>query len=110
MMETEFYNNVPLVEGPFIGLTADYAMIPIVGIVMGGLLLISIVCGLICIGFVKAVRGGGSTKAQRKVNQDEARAFQQMERGFRRMEERIDSLETLLMGRSQRTASDREFS
>lgn len=107
-MNTEIYTHGPWWNGPVVGM--DGSIIPVVAIVMTGLLLITIACGMICIGFVKAIRGGGGTKVKRRVDREEAKAFQEMERGFRRMEERIDSLETLLMGRSQQHASDREFS
>jgi hypothetical protein len=96
-------------HGPWLELSNIDALIPIAGIAVGGLVLITLVCGLVCIGFVKALRGGGATRVKRKVDRDEALAFQQLERGFRRMEERIDSLETLLIDRMQPTATDREF-
>lgn len=97
-------------SGPWVGFESMDALIPVVSIVMGSLLIITIVCGIVLIGFVKALRGGGATRVQRRVDRQEAQAFQELERGFRRLEERIDSLETLLMGRSQRAAADREFS
>jgi hypothetical protein len=91
-------------------LLASGSIIPIISIVMGGLLLIVVACGLIGLGFLKAVTGGGSTRVRRKVARQEAEAFQDLERGFRRMEERLDSLETLLMGQPNRPATDRELS
>jgi len=105
MMEVSAYNS-----GPWVGIESLDALIPVVSIVMGSLLIITIVCGAVLIGFVKAIRGGGASRVQRRVNREEAKAFQELERGFRRLEERIDSLETLLMGQSQRAAADREFS
>ena len=63
--------------------------------------------GVLCIGFVKALRGG-SSKATAQVA-DDTRSFQELQRGFRRMEERVESLETLLIDRSRRESVRREF-
>ena len=103
-METTFYSASPWVE-----VVADGTFIPIVGIVMGGLLMIVVACGIMCLMFLKTLTGGGTTRDRRKLEKQEALAFQDLERGFRRMEERLDSLETLLIGRSNRPASSREL-
>ncbi|HIB91901.1 TPA: hypothetical protein EYO57_32730 [Candidatus Poribacteria bacterium] len=84
-------------------------LIPVISILMGGMFLIVITCGLMCLGFVKAITGGGSTRDRRKLERQETEAFQDLERGFRRMEERLDSLETLLIGQPNRPATDREL-
>jgi hypothetical protein len=78
---------------------------PLVGLVFGCLMILTVVCGIMCLGFVKALRGGGATQELRFLEQQEAHDFQKLERGFRRMEERLDSLETLLMGRSNNPPS-----
>jgi hypothetical protein len=79
-------------------------IIPVVSIVMGTLFLITLLMGLFGLGFVNILRGGGSTRRLRQLESQETRAFQDLQRGFKRMEERVDSLETLLLGRS--TSSD----
>ena len=104
-MHTTIYTDTP-----WEAILANGMIIPVVSIVMGGLLLIVVACGLICLGFLKAITGGGSTRDRRKIERQEAEAFQDLERGFRRMEERLDSLETLLIGQPNRPATDRELS
>jgi len=58
---------------------------------------------------MKVITGGGATRDRRKLERQETEAFQDLERGFRRMEERLDSLETLLIGQPNRPATDREL-
>ena len=84
-------------------------LIPVISILMGGMFLIVVTCGLMCLGFVKAITGGGSTRDRRKLERQETQTFQELERGFRNMEKRLDSLETLLIGQPSRPATDREL-
>ena len=84
-------------------------LIPMISILMGGMFLIVVTCGLMCLGFVKAITGGGSTRDRRKLERQETQTFQELERGFRNMEKRLDSLETLLIGQPSRPATDREL-
>jgi len=79
---------------------AEDAAIPALGILMGGLLLFFTVSGLLVLGFVKILRDGGSTRRVRLLEAQERATFQDLQRGFKRMEERIDSLELLLVGPS----------
>ncbi len=83
-------------------------VIPLVGMLFGFLLLLLLSIGGLSVAFVKALRGGGSTRKVRQLEAQEARSFQDLQRGFSRMEERIESLETLFMGRSQHRSYDRE--
>lgn len=76
-------------------------IIPVISIILAFCLLFFGIVGGLCVAFVKAVRGGGSTQTARRIDRSEAMAFQELERGFRRMEDRLSSLETLLMGRAQ---------
>ncbi len=85
---------------------ADF--IPLAGMLFGFILVLVFSIGGLSIAFVKAIRGGGSTRKVRQLEAQEARAFQDLQRGFNRMEERIESLETLFMGRSQGRSYDRE--
>ncbi len=81
-------------------------VIPLVGMLFGFLLLLLLSIGGLSVAFVKALRGGGSTRKVRQLEAQEARVFQDLQRGFSRMEERIESLETLFMGRSQHRSYD----
>ena len=86
-------------------------IVPLVSMLAGFLLVLLVLLisiGGLSIAFIKALRGGGSTRKVRQFEAQEARAFQDLQRGFSRMEERIESLETLFMGRSQHRAYDRE--
>lgn len=72
-------------EGPFI-----------VMIVFGGIVLaLAIIGGTILIG-LKILKGGVSQKGQRQQT-DEARVIQEIYQGLARMEERVESLETILL-------------
>ncbi len=83
-------------------------IIPLAGMLFGFLLILLFSIGGLSIAFVKALRGGGSTRQVRQLEAQETRAFQDLQRGFNRMEERIESLETLFMGRSQERSYNRE--
>ena len=83
-------------------------VIPLAAMLFAFLLILTASIGGLSVAFVKALRGGGSTRKVRQFEAQEARAFQDLQRGFSRMEERIDSLETLFMGRSQSRSYDRE--
>ena len=93
------------------GLLENGTIFPVMGMIFGCILLFTLLCGGMCIAFVKALRGGGSTQKLRHLEHQETRSFQELERGFRRMEERVDSLETLLIGRSTQPnyTTEREF-
>ncbi|MDK1021385.1 MAG: hypothetical protein QGD90_07085 [Candidatus Hydrogenedentes bacterium] len=86
----------------------DGSVIRLAGMLVAFLLILLLSIGGLSVAFVKALRSGGSTRKVRQLEAQEARAFQDLQRGFRRMEERIESLETLFMGRSQHRTYDRE--
>ncbi len=83
-------------------------VISLLGMIFVFLLVLTASIGGLSVAFVKALRSGGSTRKVRQLEAQEARAFQDLQRGFSRMEERIESLETLFMGRSQHRSYDRE--
>ncbi|NLD35737.1 MAG: phage-shock protein [Desulfatiglans sp.] len=58
-----------------------------------------VICSTIVI-MVKMLKGGASSKGQ-KANGDEARMIQEIYQGLARMEERVESLETILMERER---------
>ena len=86
----------------------DGSVIRLAGMLVAFLLILLLSIGGLSVAFVKALRSGGSTRKVRQLEAQEARAFQDLQRGFRRMEERIESLETLFMGRAQHRTYDRE--
>lgn len=83
-------------------------IVPLVAISLAFVLLFFVAMGGIAVAFVKAVRGGGSTRKMRAMEAQEIKAFQNLQKGFSRMQERLESLETLFMGRSQGELVDRE--
>jgi hypothetical protein len=97
------YANVPWHD-----LLNGLPIVPLVAISLGFILLFTVAMGGLTVAFVKAVRGGGSTRRMRELEAQEAKAFYELQRGFTRMTERLESLETLYMGRSQGELVDRE--
>ena len=76
-------------EGPFV-----------VMIVFGSIVLVlAIIASTILMG-LKILKGGFSQKGQ-KNQSDEARVIQEIYQGLARMEERVESLETILMERER---------
>jgi hypothetical protein len=93
---------------PWQDLLNGLPIVPLVAISLAFVLLFSMAMGGLAVAFVKAVRGGGSTRKLRQMEAQEAKAFHELQRGFTRMMERLESLETLYMGRSQSELIDRE--
>jgi uncharacterized membrane protein YdjX (TVP38/TMEM64 family) len=68
----------------------------IVAIVFGSILtLVALICGTI-LAFMK-MRHSGLGKASRKTQSEEAKIIQEIYHGLARMEERIETLETILL-------------
>lgn len=80
-------------------LTSWNDLIPVLAIVLGFVVAFIAVTGGLMVAIVKAWRGGHKV-AMRKVDAEEALAFQELQRGFERMESRVESLETLLIERA----------
>jgi phage shock protein B len=79
----------------------------IVMIVFGGIVLaLAIIGSTILIG-LKILKGGASQKGQ-KNQSDEARVIQEIYQGLARMEERVESLETILLERERSGKDQRE--
>jgi phage shock protein B len=79
----------------------------IVMIVFGGIVLaLAIIGSTILIG-LKILKGGASQKGQ-KNQSDEARVIQEIYQGLARMEERVESLETILLERERSRKDQRE--
>ncbi len=68
----------------------------IVAIVFSGIVLALAVIGSTILMAIKIIKGGLSRKKQ-KYQADEARMIQEIYQGLSRMEERVDSLETILL-------------
>jgi hypothetical protein len=58
--------------------------------------------GLILVSIIKALRGGASGSKKKEGNMEEARLMQEIYRGLRKMEERVESLETILMDKKRK--------
>ena len=95
-------------EVPWHDLLSGLPLVPLTAISLGFLFVFSVAMGGLAVAFVKAVRGGGSTRKIRQMEAQEAKAFHDLQRGFTRMMERLESLETIYMGRSQSELVDRE--
>lgn len=64
------------------------------------LLFLVIICSTIII-VIKILKGGASPKGQ-KEHSDEAKMIQEIYQGLARMEDRVESLETILLERERR--------
>jgi phage shock protein B len=63
---------------------------------LGVLFILGLGCVAAVVMIIKAVAGGGS-KADQQTAAEETEMIQEMYHGFRKMEKRIESLETLLL-------------
>ena len=72
----------------------------IVVIVFGSIVLVLAVIGSTILMGLKILKGGVSQKGQ-KSQSDEARIIQEIYQGLARMEERVESLETILLERER---------
>ena len=74
-------------------------LVPVLATILGFVIAFIAIAGGLMIALVKAWRGGHKM-ATRKIDAEEALAFQELQRGFQRMENRVESLETLLIERA----------
>ena len=95
-------------EVPWTDMINQIPIVPLVAICLTFVLLFFAAMGGIGVAFVKAVRGGGSTRKIRAMEAQEIKAFQNLQKGFTRMQERLESLETLFIGRAQSELVDQE--
>lgn len=68
----------------------------IVAIIAGSTVVLVAILGGIFLAALRLLKGGGKN-AKRGVDPDEARLMQEIHQGLQRMEERVESLETLLI-------------
>ena len=60
------------------------------------------VIGCLVISLIKALKGTGNPKAPALLHTKETNAFQQLQKGVARIEQRIDTMETILVDREAR--------
>ena len=73
----------------------------IVAIVFGGTVLALAIIGSTILMAIKILKGGFSRKSQQS-QADEARMIQEIYHGLSRMEERVESLETIILDRERK--------
>ena len=76
----------------------------IVAIVFGGSVLALAIIGGTFLMAIKLIKGGVSRK-QQQLDAEEAKMIQEIYQGLTRMEERVESLETILIDRSKRNSN-----
>jgi hypothetical protein len=74
----------------------------IIAISIGGAILILSTIGLIIIGIIKAAKSGGLSKKNKQSQAEETKMIQDIYYGLSKMEERIESLETILIERQRK--------
>ena len=74
----------------------DNNFIPALGITLTFVLILLSLMGGLFLSFVRIMRGGAGKNGKER-DAVEAREFQEMQRGFTRMEQRIEALETLMI-------------
>ena len=84
---------------PYSAIVNEGDVLPVLAIILGFVIAFIAITGGLMVALVKAWRGGHKV-ATRKVDAEEALAFQELQRGFQRMESRVESLETLLIERA----------
>ena len=73
----------------------------IVAIVFGGTVLCLAIIGSTILMAIKILKGGISRKDQ-QVQADEAKVIQEIYQGLSKMEQRVESLETIILDRKER--------
>ena len=76
----------------------------IVGVCIGGAILLIATLGLILIGIIRAAKTGGISKKDRQTHADETKMIQDIFNGLSKMEERIETLETILIERQRKNS------
>jgi phage shock protein B len=75
--------------------------IVILAIVFGGSILALSIIGSTILIAIKIIRGGFSRKGQR-LQSEEAEMIQEIHKGLKRMEERVEALETIILERERK--------
>lgn len=74
----------------------------IVGICIGGAILLMATLGLIVIGIIRVAKTGGLSKNEKQTQAEETKMIQDIYHGLSKMEERVESLETILIERQRK--------
>lgn len=74
----------------------------IVGLGIGGAILLIATLGLIIIGIIRAAKTGGLSKKEKQVHAEETQMIQDIYHGLSKMEERVETLETILIERKRK--------
>lgn len=74
----------------------------IVGICIGGTILLFATIGLIIIGIIRAAKTGGISKKEKQTQAEDTKMIQEIYYGLSKMEERIETLETILIERKNK--------
>jgi phage shock protein B len=70
-------------------------------IVFGGSILVLSIIGSTILIAMKIIRGGFSRKGQ-QLQSEEAKMIQEIHKGLKRMEERVEALETIILERERK--------
>lgn len=73
----------------------------IVGLGIGGTILLIATLGLIIIGIIRAAKTGGLSKKEKQTHAEETQMIQDIYHGLSKMEERVETLETILIERKK---------
>ena len=76
-------------------------LIVMLAIVFGGSILVLSIIGSTILIAMKIIRGGFSRKGQR-LQSEEAKMIQEIHKGLKRMEERVEALETIILERERK--------
>ncbi len=74
----------------------------IIAVSIGGAILILLTIGLLIIGIIKAAKTGGFSKKEKTANAEETKMIQDIYHGLSKMEERVETLETILLDRRKK--------
>lgn len=74
----------------------------IAAVSFGGIILFFATIGLIVIGIIRAAKTGGLSKKDKQAQAEETRMIQDIYHGLTKMEERIETLETILIERQKK--------
>ena len=70
-------------------------------VIFGGVVLALAIIGSTILMAIKLLKGEGSPKRQKTMN-DEAKTIQEVYQGLARMEERVEALETIILDRGRK--------
>jgi phage shock protein B len=76
-------------------------LIVMLAIVFGGSILVLSIIGSTILIAMKIIRGGFSRKGQ-QLQSEEAKMIQEIHKGLKRMEERVEALETIILERERK--------